>query len=430
MSSSVTSGLTPVRHVLPNGAALIVQETAFSPAVTIHLAFRAGSLDEPDDLPGLAWFLARVLDRGTATRSADAIAEALDDHGVALRASTNRHVVSLTCTCLSEDFGDVLAVVADVARNPVFPPEEIEKRRAETITAIRQDQDNPGVRASESLQQLLYGGNHPYGRPAKGTIQSVERLRREHLLSYHAARFAPSTLSIAIVGDVRPDEAASRVSEAFAGWTTTSTPSRDVPPVPRHTSRQQAVVDMPEKPQSDIAYGFTSITRLDPAYCSYWMMNTILGQFGLGGRLAENIRERQGMAYYAFSSFDPSLGPGPLVVRAGVDPVNVDRAVAAIDAEVGALGRDGATEKELAETRQFLIGSIPRMLETNQSIATFLQTEEFFGLGLDYDRRLPALLSAVTLDDVKAAAATVLNPDVACVAVAGPPAGRRGERHD
>src|SRR5215468_97219 len=138
---------------------------------------------------------------------------------------------------------------------------------------------------------------------------------------------------------------------------------------------------MPEKPQSDIAYGFTSITRLDPAYCSYWMMNTILGQFGLGGRLAENIRERQGMAYYAFSAFDPSLGPGPLVIRAGVDPHNVERAIAAIDEEVRSLGADGPTDNELAETRLYLIGSIPRMLETNQSIALFLQTSEFFGLG-------------------------------------------------
>jgi zinc protease len=126
------------------------------------------------------------------------------------------------------------------------------------------------------------------------------------------------------------------------------------------------------------------------------------------------------MAYYAYSSFDPSLGPGPLVIRAGVDPANVARAVAAIDAEVGALGRDGATGRELAETRQYLIGSIPRMLETNQSIALFLQTAEFFHLGLDYDRRLPSLLQAVTLEDVKTAAAAVLDPARACVAVAGP----------
>jgi zinc protease len=399
---------------------VIVQETRFSRAVTISMSFRAGSLNEPGDLTGLAWFLARVIDRGTTTRAAEAIAEALDDRGVALKVATNRHVLTLSCTCLSEDFRDVLAVVADVARNPVFPQDEIEKRRAETITTIRQDLDNPGIRAAEALQGLLYGRAHPYGRPAKGSVESVERFRREHLLSYHAARFAPASMFAAIVGDVRAGEAIAQVVAAFDGWNSTPVPEREVPPVSRPAARQQVTIEMPDKPQSDIAYGFTSISRLDPAYCHHWVMNNILGQFGLGGRLAENIRERQGMAYYAFSSFDPSLGPGPLVIRAGVNPANVERAVAAIDAEVGALGRDGATERELLETRQYLIGSIPRMLETNQSIATFLQTAEFFGLGLDYDRRLPALLQAVTLEDVNAAAASVLDPVRASVATAGP----------
>jgi zinc protease len=418
--TTATSGLSPVRHVLPNGLVIIVQETAFSPAVTISMAFRAGSLNEPDDLTGLAFFLARVIDRGTATRSADAIAEALDDRGVALRATANRHVLTLSCTCLSEDFADVLAVVADVARNPVFPADEIEKRRQETITAIRQDMDNPGIRAGEALQALLYGPGHPYGRPAKGAVESVERFRREHLAAYHAARFAPAAMFIVIVGDVRAADAVAHVTAAFDGWERVAAAEREVPPVSRPAARRQIVLEMPDKPQSDIAYGFTSISRLDPTYCHHWVMNNILGQFGLGGRLAENIRERQGMAYYAFSSFDPSLGPGPLVIRAGVDPGNVERAIAAIDAEVGAMGRDGATERELLETRQYLIGSIPRMLETNQSIATFLQTSEFFGLGLDYDRRLPALLQAVTIEDVRTAAASVLDPSRACVAVAGP----------
>lgn len=421
MPATVTSGLAPSRHVLPNGGVLIVQETAFSPAVTISIAFRAGSLDEPDDRPGLAWFVSRVIDRGTATRSADAIAEGLDDRGVALKVSTNRHVITLSCTCLAEDFADVLAVLADVAQRPTFPDPEIEKRRSETITALRQDQENTGVRAAEALQTLLYGTDHPYGRPMKGTIASVERFSRADLAGHHAARFSPSTMTIAIVGDVRPAQVVEAVHGAFGGWNASASVSRAVPPVPRHTTRRQIVIDVADKSQTDIAYGFTSISRLDPAYCSHWVMNTILGQFGLGGRLAENIREQQGMAYYAFSSFDPSLGPGPLVIRAGVDPANVERAVAAIDAEVGALGREGPTAREMTETLQYLVGSIPRLLETNQSIATFLQTEEFFGLGLDYDRKLPSLLRAVTIDDVRAAAASVLHPERASVAVAGPP---------
>jgi zinc protease len=420
MSETVTSGLSAERAVLANGVTVVVQETSFSPAVTFNVVFRAGGLYEPGRLTGLAWFTGRVIDRGTATRSADAVSEALDDRGVTLKVSTNRHVMTLSCTCLSEDFADMLALVADIARHPSFHSEEIEKRRAETVTAIRQDQDNPGVRASETVQALLYGEAHPYGRPAKGSVGSVEQFTRADLVAHHASRFAPATATVVVVGDVRARSAFGLVERAFGSWQTASAEDLQVAPVPPRTTRDERRIVMPEKSQSDIAYGFTSINRLDPAYCAYWMMNTILGQFGLGGRLAENIREKQGMAYYAYSSFDPSLGPGPLVIRAGVDPANVERTIAAIDHEVSAFGRDGATEQEIAETRRFLIGSIPRMLENNSSIATFLQTVEFFQLGLDYDRRLPSLLEAVSRDDVNRAAASALDPSRACVAVAGP----------
>jgi zinc protease len=421
MSATVTSGLSPVRRLVGEGIPVVVQETAFSPAVTFTIAFRAGSLYEPDELAGLAAFSGRVIDRGTTSRAAAAIAEALDDRGVSLRIVTNRHVASFSCTCLAEDFGDLLTLVADIVRDPIYPQDEIDKRRAETITAIRQDQDNPAIRASETLQSWLYGESHPYGRPAKGRLETVERFTRERLQAHHAARYAPSTEFVVVVGDVRAEEAIDRMAKAFDGWSAAPGVECELPPVPKASTRREARIEMPDKPQADIAYGFTTIGRLDPSYCAHWMMNMILGQIGLGGRLADNIRERQGMAYYAYSSFDPSLGPGPLVIRAGVDPQNVEKAVAAIDHEVGSFGRDGASEQEIADARRYMIGSIPRMLENNAMIATFLQTVEFFDLGLDYDRRLPGLLDRVTRDEVNAAAASVLDPARATLAIAAPP---------
>jgi zinc protease len=126
------------------------------------------------------------------------------------------------------------------------------------------------------------------------------------------------------------------------------------------------------------------------------------------------------MAYYVSSTLDANVAEGPLVIRAGVSPANVDRAIASIDKEVASLGRDGMTQKELDDSRRYLIGSIPRALETNAAIANFLQTGEFFGLGLDYDARLPDLLTAVTLDEANAAARRVLDPDRATVVIAGP----------
>jgi len=273
---------------------------------------------------------------------------------------------------------------------------------------------------------MLYGPTHPYGRRAKGSIASVERMQRADLIALHAARVRPSTLTLTLVGDVSPAHGLERAAIELDGWNAPAPGEVLVPPPPVRNARDERLIAVPGKSQTDISYGFTAVRRLDPRYYAYWMMNNILGQFGLGGRLADNIRERQGMAYYAFSAFDPSVGVGPLIVRAGVDPANVTRALSSIDHEVRDLGANGPTKLELEESRQFLIGSIPRMLETNQSIATFLQNAEQFGLGLDYDQRLPRHLRAVTFDEVRAAASELLHPERAAVAIAGPPANEAG----
>ena len=406
--------------MLASGAVAIVQETSTTPAVTINATVRAGGVHEPSDRPGLAYLLGRVLDRGTESRSADVLAEELDDRGVSLRVTTSRHATVVGCTCLSEDFDRVLAIVLDIVRRPLFPEHEFAKRQVECLSAIRQDEDNPSVRAVEALFELLYGATHPYGRRAKGSLESVQRITRQDLQAFHARRFHPAALSLAVVGHVTPGHALARAEIELDGWSGSALDEPSLPPPPAALARRQLRIDLPGKSQSEIAYGFTAISRLDPRYDAYFAMNNILGQFGLGGRLADNIRERQGMAYYAFSAFDPSVGVGPLIVRAGVDPDNVTRALDAIDQEVRAMGTDGVTAEELAQTKQFLIGSIPRTLETNSGIASFLQSEEQFGLGLDYDRRLADDIRAVTLEQVREAAAELLHPDRAAVAVAGP----------
>jgi zinc protease len=303
---------------------------------------------------------------------------------------------------------------------PAIPDAELARRKGEVITAIRQDEDNPGVRATETLMALLYPNDHPYGRRTKGSIETVESLTRERLLALHRERFAPSTTTAVIVGDVEPARARAAAERVFGSWPRSATPEVTVPPVARATTRRRVVLPMMNKAQADVAYGFTAIARRDPRYYAYWLMNNVFGQYALGGRLGDSIRERQGMAYYVSSSLDANVVEGPLVIRAGVSPANVDRAIASIDEEIDALVRDGVTQGELDDSRQFLIGSIPRALETNAAIANFLQTEEFFGLGLDYDARLPDLLGAVTRDDVQAAARDAVSVDRATIVVAGP----------
>ena len=421
MTATLANGLSPVRVELGNGVVVIVQETFMTPAVTISAAFPAGSMFDPLDRPGLSYLTGCVIDRGTERRSASDIAEELDNRGVSLKVSTNRHTLTLSCTCLSDDFHEVLGIVADVVRRPTFPDEEIAKRRAEAVTLLRQNEDNPAARAVDGVLELLYTRDHPYGRPAKGTVEGVEQVSRADMAAFHSRHVGAGALSLVVVGDIQAADVFEHAQREFEDWTIEAPQRLNVPPPPSGAARRHCRLVMPGKSQADIAYGFTTVSRLDARYYAYWMMNNILGQFGLGGRLAENIRERQGMAYYAFSTLDPAAGQAPLLIRAGVDPANVERAVAAIDHEVTTLQAKGPTPEELEETRAYLVGSIPRMLETNQSIASFLQTAEEFGLGLDFDQRLPALLREVTLDQVRAAAAEALDPERAAVAIAGPP---------
>lgn len=413
-------GLAASRHVLDNGAVIISKEAPTVSAVTIHVGVKAGSIYDSNTLVGLSHLASRVLDRGTDHRTPDQISEALDERGVSLTVGANRHVMNVSCTCLSEDFEAMLELVGEIVMQPAFPDREIETRKGEVVSAIRQDEDNPAAMAMQKLFMMLYPNQHPYGRPSKGSVDSVGRIERRDLVEFHDARFAPSATTAVIVGDVEHGRALSAAERVFGSWRKSAAPDIPLPHPPADRPRQELVISMMNKAQADIGYGFTTIVRSDPRYYAFTLMNNALGQYGIGGRLGDSIRERQGMAYYVFSSFDANVIEGPLIVRAGVNPANVDRAIGSIDEEMRRMASEGVTTEELADCQQYLIGSIPRLLETNGAIARFLQTAEFFGLGLDHDVRLPALLDAVTLEDVNAAARQTLDVDRAAIVVAGP----------
>src|SRR5690349_20330405 len=156
VSPSSSRGLAPIKRVLANGATIIAKESRATPAVTLHASVRAGTIYDPPDSPGLSHFVSRVIDRGTDAQSADAIAELLDSRGVSLTVSVNRHAMSLVCTCLVEDYDVVVTLLAAMLQHARFPEQEIETRRGEIITMIRQDEDNPATVATEALMALLY----------------------------------------------------------------------------------------------------------------------------------------------------------------------------------------------------------------------------------------------------------------------------------
>ncbi len=412
--------LAPTRIVLDNGVVLVGKQTRTTPAVAITLSMRAGSICDPADAAGAMWLLSRVIDRGTARRTASDIAEDLDSRGIALAISVTRHLTSISCTCLAEDFDPVLDLLGEILMTPSLPDTEIATRKGEVITAIRQDQDSPAVQAVEHFMAAMYADGHPYGRRVKGSAASVEQLTRDQLARLHAERFRPGELTAFVVGDVETGRAQDAVVRVFGGWRAPRAVPIAVPPPAVPATRRRVVVPMMNKAQADIVYGFVAIRRNDPRYYACALMNHVLGQYSIGGRLGDSIREKQGMAYYAGSVIDANIVEGPLMVRAGVSPANVDRAVASIDHEIAALIRDGLTAKELEDSRRYLIGAMPRALETNAAITRFLQEAEFFSLGLDHDVRLPDLWRAVTLDEANAEARRLLDPDRATVVIAGP----------
>jgi zinc protease len=412
--------LAPVRRVLPNGLTIVTARNRLIPAVSLAIGVNAGASADAAGAEGTAALAARVLDKGTARFDADAIADELEGRGASLGVGVGRQQIVVSATCLVGDLAAVLPVACAVAREPNFPEHEVATRRAELLTVIQEAADDPGAVAVDALVATLYPGGHPLGRPVRGTAASVGRLGRGELVAFHRRHVAPGATTVVAVGDVDAEALAEHVATELGGWDGLAAPMPGAPPIPPRTERALVVKPMPDKAQADVAYGFVGLARRDPDYYPALVMNNALGQYALGGRLGDSIRERQGMAYYVYSALDAALEPGPLMVRAGVAAANVERTIDSIDREIAAILSDGFTRPEVEDAKRYLIGSLPRQLETNAGIAGFLLSVETYGLGIDHDVRLPERIGAVSYDDVMRVARRLLDPARAVVVVAGP----------
>ena len=309
------------------------------------VAVSAGSGHDPAERLGLAHFVSKVIDRGTEGRTADQIAEALDGRGVTLNSSVGRHLLTLGCTCLAEDFDAVLALVADVVRHPTFPAADVETRRGEIVTAIRQDEDSPATVAVEGLMGLLYPDGHPYGRRTKGSVASVESITRADLVAYHRAQFFPAGLMVVIVGDVAAVSGRSRPRSArFGDWRVPASPPLALPPLSSSGASAAA-----RDPDDEQGAGRRRIRLHD----DHAARSATITPFADEQR-ARPVRDRRpARRQHPRAAGDGLLrvqqlrratsAKGRSSIRAGVSPANVDRAIASIDEEVRAIVRDGVT---------------------------------------------------------------------------------------
>jgi zinc protease len=226
---------------------------------------------------------------------------------------------------------------------------------------------------------------------------------------------------ISIVGAVEPEKAVGEVERMLGGWQNVA--QEDVPELPEFKPPKKTVKRhhaIQGKSQSDIVMGTHGPKRNDPEYLSAALGNNTLGQFGLMGRIGDVVRERSGLAYYAYSSLSAGIGPGAWYVSAGVNPSNVEKATDLITQELKRYVEGGITREELSDSQTNFIGRLPLSLESNGGVAGALLNIERFDLGMDYYRQYPDMVKVVTVDEVRGTAHKFIDPDRLVIATAGP----------
>ena len=413
--------LNATRKVFQNGLTLIVRENHSSPSLVVYVDIAAGSAYDPSDAPGLANFTARMLERGSTGMSGPLIAETLDSSGTELHFACDRDRAAVVAHMLKEKLPLVMEVLAQMLEEPVFPEGEVDKLRVQIITALGEASHDTQQVAVDRAYERIYPFGHPYRHKVEGDVKSIRSVRREDIVQFFKTYYGPRAVTIVLSGDVSTREA-ERLAEKFFGAWKTDQPSKNptvlAPPLTLETKWEK--VNIPDKTQVDIAAGFRGIARDNPDYYALYLMNTILGRFGMGGRLGRTIREDQGLAYYVVSAFIPYRYAGPFLVRAGVNPAHVDRAVREIRNGVLKMRDEGVSSQELQESKDFIIKSLPRQLETNGAVAAALADIQFYNLGLDYFERYPDLINAVSAKDVLRVAREYLYPDSLSIILAGP----------
>ncbi len=409
-----------VRQTLPNGITLLARENFASPAVVVNGYIEAGTEDEAATQAGLADFTAEVASRGTLTRTFDDLYEEVESVGASFGMGAGAHLTSFGAKGLAENLPLLLDILNDVLRNPAFRPEQVEKARSEILTNLEERLYNTRQMAALTFKEMIYPPSHPYHRSAVGYPETITPLSRDDLAQFHQHTYSPKGMVIVVVGAVKTDKAIKALTDVLQDWDTERAERAPLPDVPALTEKQEKRIDILDKMQSDLVLGWSGPPRKHPDFLKCFLTNTVLGVFGMMGRLGRVIREENGLAYYAYSRIDGGAGPGAWRAAAGVNPANVDKTVALIVQELHRIRDTYITKDELSDSQTYLAGRLPIDLETNEGVAQALINIERYELGLDYLQRYRELIMQVTRRDVQAMAQQWLDPENFALAVANP----------
>ncbi len=413
-----------VRRTLSNGLDVLIAERHNLPILAVNLVIKGGETLTPTGKEGLASLAASLLTEGTTSRDAMAIAGESNELGASINASSDLERMSLSMTTPSGNTSKAMALFTDVLLHPSFPAKDLDRLRVQRLGALLRQADNPTSVASLVYPRVLFGDEHPYGRPEQGTPKSVKALTRDDVIAFHKRMFVPNNAALIVAGDTTPDEIVPALEAALKSWASGPAVSLSLPEPPKSRGLAIYLVDKPGAAQSVISVGHVGVARKTPDYFAIQVMNTILGG-AFGSRINMNLREKKGYTYGARSSFDFRQGPGPFEASAPVRTDVTKESVIELVRELNEIrGPNGATEAEVRATKDQIVKQFPNRFESisggrTPSVTSSLADLVLYGLPEDYFATYQSKVEAITKADVDRVAKTYLDPEHMAILIVG-----------
>lgn len=405
------------RATLDNGLKLVTVPKHGVPLVQVNIQVHAGHVLDPGDRPGLASLTADMMDEGAAGRSALEIADAFEQLGARFSIGARRHTTDVSLRVPVGRLDAALALAADVLLRPDFPAEELERKRAERLTALIRRHDEPNAIANVLFGRVLFGADHPYGRDGAGDERSLRAMTVEDLRAFHDARFVPSNATVIVAGDIDPEDARNRIGTAFGAWSGDPAPAPVLSAPPQVRGRTVYLVDKPGSVQSVIAIGRIGVARDHPDYYALEVMNTILGG-SFTSRLNQNLREDKGYTYGARSSFDFGLVPGAFRAGAAVQTQSTGPALAEFMKELEGMRTD-IPEEEVHRARNNLAMGFIQGFQSVAQVAGQVGEVVEYGLPDGWLDEYVDRVLAVESEDVRRVAREYVDPANLVIVVVG-----------
>ncbi len=402
---------------LQNGLQVLFLERRNLPVVSTNILVMSGSERNPSAIPGLASFTAGMLDEGTDRLTALEIAAAKDRIGASMHTGSTMDMSYIAMWALKKNLDTALELVSDCLLHPTFPQKEIERIRNDRLTHILQQKDNPGAIAAKVFSSALYGSDHPYGYMEIGTEQSNRFITRDRMVDFYQSGYTPDNAALVIAGDISESEIRPLAEKYFGNWDGKHLAFAETENAAIQ-SPKIILVHKPESSQTVLRIGHVGLSRIDPDYVPVEILNMILGGL-FSSRINQNLRERNGYTYGAYSSFQFRRGRGPFVVAASVHSDATAPAVREVFREMERIQKDLVTSGELSAAKDSIVHSLPGLFETTYDTTSSIGQLFVYSLPHTHFHDLPEMIQAITIEDVQAMAMKHLKPEEAVVIAVG-----------